>query len=93
MLTLVGLGCQNNVKAWGADLPYHKKNFKIRWKTIFFKVCHYLHYIKIIIVKVGLAKEKFLKKKLRQKPPPPGHLGLRCMVVEKFGDNQHQHIM
>ena len=26
LLTLVGLGCQNYVKAWGgADLPHHKK--------------------------------------------------------------------
>ena len=81
-LTLVGLICQNYVKGGGRSaLPI--KNFKIRWKTIFFKVCHCLHYIKIIIVKVGLAKGKFLNKKLRRKNlrggadlPPPGHLGL-----------------
>ena len=58
----------------------------------FFKVCHYLHYIKIIIVKVGLAKEKFLNKKLRRKNlrggadlPPPGQLGL---IFQKIHQKQ-----
>ena len=52
-----------------ADLPYHYKISKLGGKPFFFKVCHCMHYIKIIFVKVGLAKEKFLKKKLRQKNP------------------------
>ena len=72
-LTLVGLGCQNYVKTWGGDrsaLPF--KNSKIRLKTIFSKVCHGLHYIKIIIVKVGHAKEKLLKKKVWRKNPRGG---------------------
>ena len=37
------------------------KNCKIRLETIYFKLCHYLHYIIIIIVKVGLSKEKFFQ--------------------------------
>ena len=36
---------------------------------IFFKVFQCLHYIKIISVKVGLAKEKFLKKKVMAEKP------------------------
>ena len=48
------------------------KKSKIRLKTTFFKVCHCLHYIKIIIVKVGLAKEKCLQKKLLRKNPRGG---------------------
>ena len=41
------------------------RNSKKGLKTIFFKVCHSLHYIKIIIFKVGPAKQKFLKKNSR----------------------------
>ena len=71
-LTLVGLGCQNYVKAWeGGRSALPLKNSKIRLKTTFFKVCHCLHYIKII-VKVGLAKEKCLKKNLWRKNPRGG---------------------
>ena len=40
------------------------KNSKIGLKTVFFKVCNCLHHIKIIFVKVDLAKDNFLKKKL-----------------------------
>ena len=38
LLTLVGLGCQNYVKAWGgADLPYHYKISKLGAKPFFSK--------------------------------------------------------
>ena len=37
VLTLVGLGCQNYLKAWGgADLPYHYKISKLGGKPFFF---------------------------------------------------------
>ena len=82
-LTLAGLGCQNYVKAWGGKSALPLKNSKIRLKTIFFKVCHCLPFIKMIIVKVGLAKEKLPKKNYGGKnpkggrsAPPPGQLGL-----------------
>ena len=75
VLTLVGMGCNNYVKAWGGGRSaLLLKNSKIRLETIFFKVCHCLHYIKIIIVMVGLAKEKLLKKKLRRRNPRGGKI-------------------
>ena len=43
-----------------------KKN-DIWLKTIFFKVCHSLEYINIIILKIGLIKEQLHEKKLLQK--------------------------
>ena len=72
-LTLVVLGCQNYIKAWGrGQICPTIKNSKIELKIIFFKVFHCLQYIKIIIVMVGLAKEKLLKKKLRWGKNPSG---------------------
>ena len=48
------------------------KNSKKRLTTIFFKVCNCLHYIKIIIIKVGLSKERFSQKKVMRKNPRGG---------------------
>ena len=83
-LTLVALGFHNYVKPWGRQICPTIKEFENMVETNFFKVCHSFHYIKIIIVKVGLAKQNFLKKNYGGKtlggadlplpppPPPPG---------------------
>ena len=56
----------------GGQICLTIKKFQNQVENHFFKACHCLHYIKIIIVEVGLAKENLLQKKLRQENPRGG---------------------
>ena len=74
-LTLIGLGCQNYVKAWGrgrSALPL--KNSKIRLKTIFFQSLPLFALHQNNNCQGWSCKRKVPQKKLRRKNPRGGQI-------------------
>ena len=61
LLNPSGPGLQELRQGLGGQICPTIKKLQNKVENHFFKVGHCLHYIKIIIVRVGLAREKLLK--------------------------------